>query len=308
VAYDHNQINLVNIHYLNLDTLPGLFIPKNAHKRHWVSFLFMAMFSAAERREQETYTNLEDVAPLINLKKSISVMSTLYIKPHLHDQRKQLNVFCLLDPRDSCMDTLFFVNGIKFDLGSHTVVIDACAVPLKANLEMHPALANLQNKLQGSIPGINKSFNEIRLWKLLMPTLAERCRTWKHTEACEYRTRGIPASLEGLMHSPLCSCGKGKNLGWFGTVAEWAPFHKEATRMAIGPLFTFASMEDTLRAVANEKTSQATLVKKLCAGCGNFGTLQTCAACLKVRYCSPECQRAHWKTHKPACLAARSAT
>ncbi|KAF8204575.1 hypothetical protein BJ912DRAFT_938757 [Pholiota molesta] len=259
VAYDRNQINLVNIHYLNLDTLPGLFIPKNAHKRHWVSFLFMVMFSAAERREQETYTNLEDVAPLINLKKSISVMSTLYIKPHLHDQRKQLNVFCLLDPRDSCMDTLFFVNGIKFDLGSHTA--------LKANLKMHPALANLQNKPRLN-PGINKSLMK---------------------SAWASRFSG------GLMHSPLCSCGKGKNLGWFGTVAEWAP---AALHVRVHGGHS--------RAVANEKSSQATLVKKLCAGCGNFGTLQTCAACLRCGTARPNV-KGPLEDHKPACLAARPA-
>jgi hypothetical protein len=30
-----------------------------------------------------------------------------------------------------------------------------------------------------------------------------------------------------------------------------------------------------------------------------------CSACLEVAYCTPECQKAHWKTHKPECLIAR---
>jgi len=33
--------------------------------------------------------------------------------------------------------------------------------------------------------------------------------------------------------------------------------------------------------------------------------LSACGACKEVFYCSRECQKADWKAHKPACLAAR---
>jgi TPR repeat protein len=48
-----------------------------------------------------------------------------------------------------------------------------------------------------------------------------------------------------------------------------------------------------------------------CAYCGMIGLrqdgLKVCAACKTTAYCSPEHQRAHWKTHKPECRSAREA-
>ncbi|KAH7911468.1 hypothetical protein BJ138DRAFT_1150559 [Hygrophoropsis aurantiaca] len=41
-----------------------------------------------------------------------------------------------------------------------------------------------------------------------------------------------------------------------------------------------------------------------CENCQKRGTGKTkqCGRCRTVRYCSPECQRAHWKTHKLRCI------
>lgn len=39
-----------------------------------------------------------------------------------------------------------------------------------------------------------------------------------------------------------------------------------------------------------------------CAACGKGSSdMQACGGCLRVRYCSRECQKAHWKVHKPTC-------
>jgi hypothetical protein len=47
-----------------------------------------------------------------------------------------------------------------------------------------------------------------------------------------------------------------------------------------------------------------------CAKCGALPPAgqrhRLCAGCKKLRYCSPECQKAHWHEHKPACLAAKA--
>ena len=38
-----------------------------------------------------------------------------------------------------------------------------------------------------------------------------------------------------------------------------------------------------------------------CAGCGGPNASNTCSACSEVRYCSRDCQVAHWKVHKRTC-------
>jgi hypothetical protein len=44
-----------------------------------------------------------------------------------------------------------------------------------------------------------------------------------------------------------------------------------------------------------------------CAACNATATpespLKSCSACKKVSYCNQACQKAHWKTHKPVCVA-----
>jgi hypothetical protein len=45
-----------------------------------------------------------------------------------------------------------------------------------------------------------------------------------------------------------------------------------------------------------------------CANCGRTPTAEqsfsTCARCKKAKYCSQECQKVDWKTHKKSCKAA----
>jgi len=39
-----------------------------------------------------------------------------------------------------------------------------------------------------------------------------------------------------------------------------------------------------------------------CAQCNSFGLgLRKCSRCYSVAYCSPECQKKHWKAHKVSC-------
>ena len=38
-----------------------------------------------------------------------------------------------------------------------------------------------------------------------------------------------------------------------------------------------------------------------CAKCGKPGAANTCGRCKQAKYCSQDCQRAHWKEHKQSC-------
>ncbi len=41
-----------------------------------------------------------------------------------------------------------------------------------------------------------------------------------------------------------------------------------------------------------------------CLSCNSSAPRFQCSRCNAAAYCNAECQRAHWKTHKPDCLAA----
>ncbi|KAF9476995.1 hypothetical protein BDN70DRAFT_862417 [Pholiota conissans] len=301
VAYDTKQINLLNVHYLNLEVLPALSLPGNEKDLHWVSVHSGMMLSQAEKEVQGLFDQGK-YDPLVNLKESIALILMNYAGLQIQSPKGWSNIFGLNDPLHGGVHTLIFVNAMKFDLASHTIVIDACAVPLFTGImnKITPALTRLTER---HFIQVVTQADENRAWKLLLPVLAERCRTWKHTNSCEYCTRGIPASVGGLEYSPLCSCGKGKNLGKFGTNSEWKLFHGEATRVAIGPLFTFSFMEDILKSIAETSEDMGTSNSMICANCGGPGkpTLSACSVCRKTQYCSRECQKAHWKVHKKIC-------
>ncbi|OWM86858.1 hypothetical protein CDL15_Pgr015894 [Punica granatum] len=48
------------------------------------------------------------------------------------------------------------------------------------------------------------------------------------------------------------------------------------------------------------KAMPGTRIDPICAVCGNDGP-KVCSRCKAVRYCSPKCQAAHWKSHKLKC-------
>ena len=180
-------------------------------------------FSNNEKIARENSTQ-QDPGPLVNLKESIAAVFFRWagVEKSSENMKSRFHPLGLYNPSGEIgVYTLIFVNDIRLDLASHTIVADACVVPLsQQNLDkLSPAL--------GRLSGINQVLiktpdDETKLWNLLLPALAERCRTWKHLPTCEYLHQGIPVYMDGLKFeaSPLCSCGKGKDLGTFGTRSE----------------------------------------------------------------------------------------
>jgi len=237
---------------------------------------------------------------IINLKESISSI-------FLEGSGFQLpQIFSLSSPTIGAY-ALIFVNDLRLDLTSQTIVADACVVPLNEN-NGAKVMETMKRSSKQNI-AISTLDDEVRAWKHLLPAFVERCRTWHHGDLCEYRTRGIPAcSMDDNWDSttsPLCSCGLGKDLGGFADMDDWKAIRSEATRIAISPLFPLIPLQKSLTKKEDSgKTSNSLPDANLCAQCGGPGQpkLLVCGRCKKIQYCSQKCQKAHWRQHKAICM------
>ena len=295
-------------------------------KLQWVSAHFGMAWSDSEIIAKRNSTQ-HDPGSLVNLKQSIAGVFIRWagVGESSEDVKSRYLPFGLYNPTDGIgIYALIFVNDIRLDLASHTIVADACVIPLsKQNLnKLSPALKRAE--LTGHWKDvIVTSDDETKLWKLLLPALAERCRTWKHLPTCEYLLQGIPACMEGSKFeaSPLCSCGKGMDLGTFGTRPEWKEFYSEATRIALSPLFSYsfavvripppmkadaknANIGSSLKSPSSEASQSYTQCEN-CSGPGQ-PSLLSCSVCKQTKYCSRKCQKSHWKNHKLHCSKALS--
>ncbi len=51
-----------------------------------------------------------------------------------------------------------------------------------------------------------------------------------------------------------------------------------------------------------QAVEQQVTARSQCANCGEGGfDMHRCSACQQVAYCGRNCQKAHWKEHKPQC-------
>ncbi|KAL8714524.1 MAG: hypothetical protein Q9220_001472 [cf. Caloplaca sp. 1 TL-2023] len=268
----------------------------------WLNLLMGGMLSHTERQIKDRGGELEN-NPKSELKESLNIIVQSFAG--FHPQAKgPVRTFQLTMSRNKSCHTLLFVHKMCHDLDLGSVVLDAYVLPLtlKRVKTLSTALHHLQVAKSKPI-GVYLSDGESTLWKRLLPTLAERCRIgWNHSEKCEYRARGaIPLSVEEA-ENPLCSCGEGKVPPDFAkTIKEWAPFSKYVTRIAISPIFPVPYVEPTeLDFSTTGDEAQTTSAR--CDKCNSGSNqLKACGGCGKVRYCSRDCQKAAWKTHKAQC-------
>lgn len=248
-----------------------------------------------------------------------------------------------LSKSGSGVHMVFLVSSMKLDLANHTVLLDVAVIPLTFEVFGDKKMKEFLGALSAAgFCGINITSEELRVWKMILPALVERCRTWSHKSTCEYRAKGEVPILEGLedAQTPICACGVGKFPAEFLGKTKLPNLQyvlkKYATRAAISPIFCVPYVEDCfLNDVMPSKSENVvagnskdvssakpgTMASPAhvndgglgCHACGSSGkkkmngeaeTLMTCARCKKAKYCSTECQKAHWKTHKPAYGAA----
>ncbi|KDQ58082.1 hypothetical protein JAAARDRAFT_129471 [Jaapia argillacea MUCL 33604] len=286
VINTRESLNTWSIHRVNLSKLPVLDV--NAKKLgEWLNPHVGSMMSVRER----------------SLRKKQRSDALMFIKDTLHSIFVRSSgiqggsvqrLFALRDEKTNNCDTVFFISDLRFDLSSHTMICDGYVLPLtkKLLLEIEQPFSKLVN--QGNMEYIGVFEGEMQSWKQLLPAFVERCRSsWDHGNNCEYKAQGTVPLTEEMETDPLCSCGRGKETEGMQKVGLWKKLAPYVTRVAMSPLFAVSYLETVGRDPDAYKCS-------VCRGRGK-PRLKTCTACKKVRYCSTECQKKDWKTHKPKC-------
>jgi hypothetical protein len=151
---------------------------------------------------------------------------------------------------------------------------------------------------------MNLNQDELDLWKTVLPAFAERCRTWEHLPACEYaKEKRIPLNIKNGL-PVLCSCGTGHFPENYLPLPDWELAKKYATRVAISPVSCSAFVEEI---VDPKLVAGGGEMKEKCRACGRDeakegGKLLMCTRCKKAKYCSKDCQKGDWKTHRMECV------
>jgi hypothetical protein len=279
----NNAVLPWNIHRLNLLSLPSLNsrIPKSILEK-WLNPHIGSQMSSRERSLRKSHE--DDGIMLVK-----DTLHSLFVRSTGIQGGAAKRVFAFMDHATKNCDTVIFIDGLKYDLGSHTMVCDGYVLPLTV-----PLLLSVEKPFgklfEEGITNIAVYKSEMRVWKHLLPAFVERCRSWMHTANCEYASQGKIPLTEEMESDPLCSCGRGKDTEGMTKEKLWAPFAPYVTRIAFSPLFAVSYLETVGRDPE----------KRRCRVCRKKG-VKACSGCQKVRYCSPKCQKEDWKNHKPAC-------
>ncbi|KAJ7256453.1 hypothetical protein B0H12DRAFT_1286199 [Mycena haematopus] len=273
-----------SIHRLNLDRLPVL----NLKARKLDNWLNVHVGYAFSEREVTTRKK-KGVDTMMFVKESIQaiIVRAAGIQPKGSYPQ---HMFALVDKATNNCDTILFVDQLRFDLSAHTVVCDGFVLPM-SDQRIVQIIQTGDRENQNFAELLNQTIKigiepgEIRSWKQLLPVLVERCRTWKHRDACQYAIEGcVPLTTE-MEVIPLCACGEGQNVQRLHDVPLWKPVAKYCTRIALSPLFAVSYLE----AVGKKN--------RTCCVCRAKGPFR-CPKCKKDRYCSPACQKKDWDRHR----------
>ncbi|KAI0804899.1 hypothetical protein GGR55DRAFT_690858 [Xylaria sp. FL0064] len=287
---------------------PVIQITQHSRLGWLVPHLALAM-SARERTLREKEDVPRSAGEQIRLDFKESIFSIFVQFAGLQGTKSR--VFCLNNAAHGGVHVIILASALRLDLANRAVVLD-CAVLLLHDALM-PDIMDSLAKLQGFGVVVKVNDAELRLWRHALPAYAERCRDWTHRDNCEYAISGsIPLNTENGKRV-LCSCGSGKfPSNFISNVPSWTGLSRYAVRATISPAFWAPFAEDMyspdLGNLGKKSVGNVgkTPVDGGCASCGkkkqtDGSGLLNCARCMKVKYCSRECQRTDWKAHKSVC-------
>lgn len=283
-----------NIHRINLERLPVINVNQTG-QFDWINQHVSLALSDRERALRER-ASLSPVDVLVHVKDTLHCLFMRATEPNAR------RIFSFKDPSHGGIYTIIFLNNIRLDLASHTLIADTCVLPLTPKLveNFGQIIANIT--LGGKMIEIVTCEDEVRAWKHLLPAFAERCRTWSHKPMCQYNKTGdVPLSVK-FDQNPICACGEGIQLGAFSKVPQWKKLAPFVTRAAISPLFAVSYLESVGGSVPSfDKMLKMASTSPVCTHCGVAAGTQKCSRCKDTNYCGQACQRADWKQHKVHC-------
>ncbi|KDN36983.1 hypothetical protein RSAG8_10436, partial [Rhizoctonia solani AG-8 WAC10335] len=275
-------------------------------KLYWVEHLCKHQLSAPEKsiRDGGEVTRQQAIHARANFKSSIHSLA----KHYLGENVQQSRVITLYDKDKDRSYAMLFIGGIRMDLASMTIAFDTAVVPMTNDEKLlNSLLGLLQIENPDSVVRILTDTYETIAWKKALPAFVERCRSWTHKPACEYRTQArVPLSVD-FNKKFLCSCGQGVGFNapqW--DVPGWQGFIPSATRAAICPIFSLSYLETVVGNIEEYVYGRLGTTIGNCQACGGRGkpNLEMCSRCKRARYCSRNCQRADWPSHKKSCKPA----
>lgn len=305
----------LNMLHMNLDTLPILDVA-DKQGLGFLTTLASWTFSLRERklREQTVGSDQGGLSPSARLNFKESLFTMFMLASGM--QGGQTGLFAINHPTKGGIHMLIFVSAIRLDGANGSIALDAAVIPFTVDTIKSGQLDSFLLILRTlECCTVSVDDQELVLWKKALPALVERCRNWTHTSKCEYAQPGatVPLSTEDGVQV-ICSCGAGKLPENFISLPEWETASKFATRLAISPTYAVPFVEEVVDLEALKGVASSGLDDKAlrCRSCGatqgkNGAALKKCMRCLKVQYCSVECQRKDWKKHRMECEEAAPA-
>ena len=229
---------------------------------------------------------------------------TSTVQPNCHHRVFFLNL------EEGGVMTIIFVTGVRLEPSDSTIVLDAAVLPLVPQI-VHMFEKELDViRSHGQI--LQCTMESYQFWTVYIKASVQRSRSWSHRSGCSGKLKdGVVDHLQQF----LCRCGAGKVPREFQDVYEWRSFTPFVTRCLLTPLFPIQYVEaiiaiDFGKQVASAMTShhgsKAEEPGTVCATCKvkegpNAAKLLRCMGCGKATYCSKECQKKDWKSHKSLC-------